>query len=93
MGHGENMHYFNTEEDDLTLRFEMTMSKPYFLTIFSGLFVAFYFLALTSYLILLAIRPKSSIDEDPRFNVQNVHLTPSAMQKSLQKSGQDLSVY
>lgn len=79
---GDNMHYFNIEEDDLTVRFEMTMTKPYFLTIFSGLFVSFYLIALLCYMYMLGTRPRHI--DDPRFNVQTVYKVPSI---NLQKSG------
>lgn len=79
---GENMHYFNTEEDDLTVRFEMTMTKPYFLMIFSGLFISFYLIAVLIYMFMLGTRPRNI--DDPRFNVQNVYMVPSNI--NLEKS-------
>lgn len=78
------MHYFNTEEDDLTVRFEMTMTKPYFLTIFSALFTGFYVIALLCYMYMLGTRPRNI--DDPRFNVQRVYRVPSPI---LPKGGQD----
>lgn len=78
------MHYFNTEEDDLTTRFEMTMTKPYFLTLFAGLFISYYIVALLVYMYMLGTRPRSI--NDPRFNVQSVFMNPSA---NLEKGGHD----
>lgn len=95
---GENIHYFNTEEDDLTVRFEMTMSKPYMLTIFSSIFVIYFIVSLICYFFMVSTRP-STIDDDPRFNVQNVFMVPSVdlhkkelLKKELHKSGQDLQI-
>lgn len=72
---GDNMHYFNTEEDDLTVRFEMTMTQPYVLTLYSGLFISYYVIALLIYMYLLGTRPRTI--NDPRFNVQRVFMNPS----------------
>ncbi|XP_055312537.1 uncharacterized protein LOC129574484 [Sitodiplosis mosellana] len=74
---GDNIHYFNTEEDDLTVRFEMTMTKPYFLTLFSGLFISFYVVAILIYMYMLGTRPNTGSIDDPRFNVQRVFMNPS----------------
>lgn len=95
---GQNMHYFNTEEDDLTVRFEMTMTKPYLLTIYSALFVVFFIVSVVCYLCMLATRPSGIVD-DPRFNVQSHYMVPSVnihkqemMKKEIHNSGQDLQI-
>lgn len=92
------MHYFNTEEDDLTVRFEMTMTKPYLLTIYSALFVVFFIVSIVCYMCMLATQPSGIVD-DPRFNVQSHYMVPSVnihkqemMRKEIHKSGQDLQI-
>ncbi|XP_031633629.1 uncharacterized protein LOC116347241 [Contarinia nasturtii] len=79
---GDNMHYFNTEEDDLTVRFEMTMTQPHFLIIYSAIFITSYLIAILIYMFMLITRPGEI--EDSRFNVQNVYTVPSL---NLEKSG------
>lgn len=95
---GEQIHYFNTEEDDLTVRFEMTMTQPYFLTIYSSIFVIYFIVSVICYLFMVATRPTVTVD-DPRFNVQNVYMVPSVnihkpeiLRKEIQKSRQDLQI-
>lgn len=86
---GEYLHYFNVEEDELTYRFEMTMTRPEHLPIYSSLFVIFFCLALVCYIFTLATCRTVTVD-DPRFNIQNVHSTPTS---TPQKGGKESQIY
>lgn len=82
LNRGEYLHYINVEEDELTYRFEMTMTKPEHLPIYSSLFVLFFFLALVCFIFTVATSRTVTVD-DPRFNIQSVHIvSPINPQKS-----------
>lgn len=86
LNRGEYLHYFNVEEDELTYRFEMTMTKPEHLPIYASLFVLFFCLALLCYIFTVATSRAITVD-DLRFNIQSVHIAPPT---NPQKGGKDL---
>lgn len=91
LNRGEYLHYFNVEEDNLTVRFEMTMTRPEHLPIYSSLFVLFYFFALVCYVFTVATSRRIVVD-DPRFNVQDIYKTPPPPPKP-QRSAQETQIY
>lgn len=84
---GEYMHYFNLEEDDLTIRFEMTMAKPRYLPIFSAIFILCYIATIICYFVIIGFRPKTTVD-DPRFHVQSVYLNPTVDLRKTRKEAE-----